>query len=89
MTVSFYEGIGLTGPPRRRRVKVKGVVAGQERVIESPRRLSKIRAHEERLVPDHHIAKKRFIGFRELTEGRLIIELQGMVGQDGMAGRDS
>ena len=55
--------------------------AGQERIIQPPGGLRELRADKQRLIADHHIAQECLIGFRQLAERLLIIELQRMIAQ--------
>ena len=81
MPISFQQRIRLSRPPAPGAIEVDGFLAGQQRVIKAPSRFGEIRAHEEGLIADHHVAEQRLIGFRERPKGLLIVELQRMVAQ--------
>src|SRR4029079_9596975 len=87
MPVFFQERIRFTWSPAAGGVEVDRFLAGQQRIIEAPGCFDEICADEEGLIPDHHIAKQRLVGFRKLAEGFSIVELQRMVAQSERSSR--
>src|SRR5262249_54017935 len=79
MPISMQQCICLAWSPGASCVEVEGSFAGQQRGIEAPRRFGEIRADEEGLIPDHHVAEQRFISFGERTKGFCIVKLQSVV----------
>ena len=57
MPISIQQRIRLSRPPASSAIEVNGIFSSQQRIIEAPSRFSEIRADEEGLVADHHVAE--------------------------------
>src|SRR5437016_14603159 len=75
MPIPFQQRIRFAWSPAPGSVEVDGFFAGQQRVIEAPSRFSEIRADEESLIADHHVAKQCLVGFGERAKRFFIVEM--------------
>ena len=81
MPVPFHERVRFAWAPGPGGVEVHRPFAGQQRVVETPRRFGEVCADEKRLIADHHVAEKGLVGFGKLAERLFVVELQRPVGK--------